>query len=44
MATGVIMFVADPGPDPLRVMLVFLSAAHGAAGLFSARHVSTLTQ
>lgn len=44
MATGVIMFVADPGPDPLRVLLIFLSLAHGAAGLFSARHVSTLTR
>jgi len=44
MATGVIMFVADPGPVPLRMLLVFLSVAHGAAGLFSARHVATLTK
>jgi hypothetical protein len=37
------MFVADAGPDPLRLLLVFLSLAHGAAGLFSARHVATLS-
>ncbi|HEX5972822.1 MAG TPA: hypothetical protein VFY85_12905 [Gemmatimonadaceae bacterium] len=43
LVTGVIMFVADPGPDPLRMLLVVLSVAHGAAGLFSARHVATLS-
>ena len=44
MVTGVIMFVADPGPDPLRLLLIILSLAHGTAGLFSARHVATLAK